>query len=157
MAATKTSLETDVAILKSEVIQIATLFSKLENALDKIAEVTHAVGQMLAVHSQQLESTSDQVEEQKQSLENYRKMIDIDIKEVHSRLTTSSREMKQEMSKEIEKVLDSIKDLKTHVVEKTDKLEARITSLEKWRWILIGALAIGSILFPKLAPLFTLG
>ena len=84
-------------------------------------------------------------------------MIDIDIKEVHSRLTTSSREMKQEMSKEIEKVLDSIKDLKIHVVEKTDRLEARILSLEKWRWILIGALAIGSVLYPKLAPFFTLG
>jgi hypothetical protein len=50
------------------------------------------------------------------------------------------------MTNEVDKVLEAIKDLKNHTVEKYDNLEGRLNSLERWRWILLGAFAVGGIL-----------
>ena len=69
-----------------------------------------------------------------------------EVKDLHSRLTTNSREIESKMSNEIDKVLDAIKDLKSHMVNKHDALEERLVALERWRWILIGAIMVGGLL-----------
>jgi len=119
------SLETEVALLKNDVNQIGSLFVKLETALEKIGDVSQDIGQMLAVHESRLNYADEKQEEVLTALENRKKETDNDIKELHSRMTTTTRELKQEMSKDIDKVLDSIKDLKDgetydHTIEKSE-------------------------------------
>ena len=50
------------------------------------------------------------------------------------------------MTNEIDKVLDAIKDLKSHMVDKHNQIEVRLAALERWRWILLGAFAVGGAL-----------
>jgi hypothetical protein len=69
--------------------------------------------------------------------------FDDEVKDLHSRLTTNSREIESKMTNEIDKVLEAIKDLKSHMVDKHDELELRLAALERWRWILLGALTVG--------------
>jgi hypothetical protein len=54
------------------------------------------------------------------------------------------------MSKEIDKVLDAIKDLKEHIGQRQTSLEDRISQLEKWRWIILGVLIAAGAVLPEI-------
>jgi chromosome segregation ATPase len=144
--ATVKSLETEIAVIKNDVNQIGQLFSKLETALDKITDVSNNIGQILAVHEQRLKDGEVQFDELKKEMDNAEDKFDNEVKDLHSRLTTNTREIEQKMSNEVDKVLEAIKDLKSHMVDKHDKLETRLAALERWRWILLGAVAVGAML-----------
>ena len=121
-------VEAELTVVKHDVQQMGGLFVKLEATLDKLTTVCNSATQILAVHEQRLsegERTFNAIQ-----------------KDMH--------ELEDKMTKEIDKVLDAIKDLKSHMVTKHDKLEDRIENLEKWRWILIGALVAGGIFLPEI-------
>lgn len=144
--ATVKSLETEVALIKQDVSQIGQLFSKLETALDKITDVSNNIGQILAVHEQRLHDGEKEFQMLRTDMNNAEDKFDDEVKDLHSRLTSNTREIESKMSKEIDKVLEAIKDLKSHMVDKHDKLETRLAALERWRWILLGAFAVGTML-----------
>lgn len=156
--ATVKSLETEIAVVKNDVNQIGSLFSKLETALDKITDVSNNIGQILAVHEQRLKDGEVHFDELKKEMDNAENKFDDEVKDLHSRLTTNTREIEQKMSNEIDKVLEAIKDLKDHLGDKQTKLEDRIIVLERWRWILLGSVIGITFLarsIPALDILFT--
>lgn len=144
--ATVKSLETEIAVIKNDVNQIGQLFSKLETALDKITDVSNNIGQILAVHEQRLKDGEVHFDELRKDMDDAEDKFDNEVKDLHSRLTTNTREIEQKMSNEVDKVLEAIKDLKSHMVDKHDKLETRLAALERWRWILLGAFTVGAML-----------
>lgn len=148
--ATVKSLETDVALVKNDLNQMGSLFVKLEATLDKISDVCNNCTQILAVHEQRLHDGEIQFNAMREDMSDIEETIDSEIKDLHSRITTQHREMEEKMSKEIDKVLDAIRDLKSHMIEKHESLEDRVKQLEKWRWILIGALVAGGMFLPEI-------
>lgn len=144
------SLETELAIVKNEIGQIGHLFSKLEITLEKITNVSTNVSQILAVHERRLHETDLQFESVKNRMEIGDARVKEDIKDLHSRITSTSREVEEKMSREIEKVLHAIQDLKTHMLEKDTKLEERIETLERWRWIMVGILIAAGVFLPEI-------
>jgi len=144
------SLETELAIVKNEIGQIGHLFSKLEITLEKITNVSTNVSQILAVHERRLHETDLQFESVKNRMEIGDGRVKEDIKDLHSRVTSTSREVEEKMTREIEKVLHAIQDLKTHMLEKDNKLEERIETLERWRWIMVGILIAAGAFLPEI-------
>ena len=144
------SLETELAIVKNEIGQIGHLFSKLEITLEKITNVSTNVSQILAVHERRLHEADLQFESVKNRMEIGDGRVKEDIKDLHSRITSTSREVEEKMSREIEKVLHAIQDLKTHMLEKDNKLEERIETLERWRWIMVGILIAAGVFLPEI-------
>ena len=81
-----------------------------------------------------------------------------DITEIHSRITTSNREIVDkidDMQTRIEHKMnanaqisqDQHEAIRKDVVEDLDKMEKRVTSLEQWKWYVIGgAASLGFIL-----------
>ncbi len=81
-----------------------------------------------------------------------------DIKEIHSRVTTSNREIVDkidDMQTRIEHKMnanaqisqDQHAEIRKDVIEDIDKMNKRVTSLEQWKWYVIGAAAaLGFIL-----------
>lgn len=149
------SLETELAIVKNEIGQIAHLFSKLEITLEKITNVSTNVSQILAVHERRLQENDLQFESVKNRMEISDGRVKEDIKDLHSRVTSTSREVEEKMSKEIDKVLHAIQDLKIHMLEKDNKLEERIETLERWRWIMVGILIAAGIFLPEIRNFLT--
>ena len=109
------SLETELAIVKNEIGQIAHLFSKLEITLEKITNVSTNVSQILAVHERRLQENDLQFESVKNRMEISDGRVKDDIKDLHSRVTSTSREVEEKMSMEIDKVFPAIQDLKKHM------------------------------------------
>jgi chromosome segregation ATPase len=86
------------------------------------------------------------------------KELKSDIKEIHSRITTSNREIVDkidDMQTRIEHKMnanaqisqDQHAEIRKDVVEDIEKMEKRVTSLEQWKWYVIGgSAALGFIL-----------
>lgn len=81
-----------------------------------------------------------------------------DIKELHSRITTSNREIVDkidDMQTRIEHKMNANsqisqaqhEEIRKDVVEDMEKMDSRISNLEKWKWYVIGgAVVLGYLL-----------
>ena len=117
-------LNTEVALLKKEVSDIKFIFNRLDTAIEKITEVTTSVNRMLAVHEEKL---SQQEEASVRADTEFK----ADIKELHSRITTNTKEMLQTITAqhlEQQQMMDKMR----------IELNNRVGVLEKWRWLIIG-------------------
>ena len=95
---------------------------------------------MLAVHEEKLTRQEEAIFEAEQQIEVRRGELMVKIDELHSRITSNTKEIMTaaasqhaEQNKEIQKIRDELKD--------------RVGVLEKWRHVLIGgAIVVGFIL-----------
>lgn len=70
-----------------------------------------------------------------------------DIKELHSRVTTTTREITDHIDHKIDALAKSDADQHTAMSKKIDAMKERVDILEKWRWMIVGgAIAIGYLM-----------
>jgi len=98
------------------------------------------------------------LESQVETIKEDVKELKADIKEVHSRVTTSNREIVDkidDMQTRIEHKMqanaqisqDQHAEIKKEVVQDLEKMNARVSALEQWKWYVVGAAAtVGFIL-----------
>ena len=135
-------LETEVAVLKSDVNRMTSLFEKLDTAIERMGDVSNNIARMLAVHEERLSKQDDIDEELFTLVEKRRQEIQGDIKELHSRITTVSRELSDDITETEQRIMTAMTygmaDLKKCITEETKtiteqrvELEKRISDLER--------------------------
>ena len=133
-------LETEVKLLKKELGDQRKIHNRIDVAIEKLTDVSNSIHRMLAVHEEKIARQEEAIEDAEKSLENRRTELSVKIDELHSRITTNSKEIMSaasaqhiQQNKEIQKI--------------KDELAARVGVLEKWRHVLIGgSIVIGFIL-----------
>ena len=133
-------LETEVKLLKKELEDQAKIHDRLDIAIEKLTDVSNSIHRMLAVHEEKLTRQEEAIFEEEQQIEFRRGELMIKIDELHSRITSNTKEIMAaaatqhaDQNKEIQKIRDELKD--------------RVGVLEKWRHGLIGgAIVIGFVL-----------
>jgi prefoldin subunit 5 len=153
----RNSLETDVAVLKHEVGQIGQLFTKLDNALDKLGDVANNITKLLAVHEEKIGMSERIDRELFELVEKRRVEMAEDIKEIHSRITTIQRELSDEITETEHTIINALDDLKKTLKEtklehdtNNTNIQNRLGELEKWRWVLLGGGTVIGLLLSKL-------
>lgn len=150
-------LKLDVGLLKRDINQTNKLLEKLSISIDKIQELNVNVLQMLSLHEEKL----DQNEKNRNSVKN-------DIKEIHSRVTTISREVHERIDQvpnqitsvheridQIESTinmrLDSLrKDLLDHKKVDKGRWTKTISEVEKYKWVIVGIIITAAFFLGKL-------
>ena len=122
-------LSTEVELLKREVKSMNVIHGRLDTAIEKLTEVSNCINRMLAVHEERLG-------QQEESQHRAEQEFTSDIKELHSRITTNTKEIMSAATEQHKEHTEAIQKL-------SDDLHNRVGVLEKWRWIIIG----GSIVF----------
>jgi len=158
-------VESKIAVLENEVNQMRGLFSKLDESIDKMAEISGAIQQMLAVHETQIQSQAQDTEDLFHLVEKRRIENDENLKELHSRITTNGKDTRKEMNENVIKIMNAIEDVKDLMVdreriinESQAQLEERINSLEKKSYFMMGGAAIIGFLvgaFDWIAEIFS--
>ncbi len=92
--------------------------------LEKIGEASNNISQILAVHEERLDT------QERERMER-RKESDAAVKEVHSRISTASREQQAAISSSEAKVLTEIKLLRTEVIKEQVKVSLS-RKVENW-------------------------
>ena len=151
------NLETEVAVLKSDVNRMTSLFSRLDTAIEKMGDVSNNIAKMLAVHEERLSKQDDIDEELFSLVEKRRQEIQGDIKELHSRITTVSRELSNDITETEQRIMTAMTygttEIKKCITDETKTitkqqvdLEKRISDLEKWKWLVMGgSIVVGAI------------
>ena len=133
-------LETEVELLKKELHDQRKIHDRLDIAIEKLTDVSNSIHRMLAVHEEKIARQEEAIFEAEQKIEVRRSELLIKIDELHSRVTTNTKEIMtaasaqhQQQNKEIQKM--------------RDELISRVGVLEKWRHVLIGgSIVIGFML-----------
>ena len=125
------NLKTEIALLKKDAKTGDLIHQRLEIAIDKLSEIVISCKQMLAQQEQKLQKAEQTDDDIFITLESRRKEWDTDLKELHSRITTNSRELRESQYQSENKLLNEIRADRTQLSE-------RVGVLEKWRWLIIG-------------------
>ena len=133
-------LETEVALLKSKVSDMEKLHVRLDDAIGKLTELSSCINKMLAVHEEKLANQEEAVFAAEELIEQRRTEFSNEIKELHSRITTNTKEIMSIASKQHKEHSEAIQKLHTDI-------NKRVGVLEKWRHVLIGgSIVIGFVL-----------
>ena len=139
-------LEAEIRILKKELEAQRKIYDRLDVAIEKLVEVSGSIHRMLAVHEEKLIRQDEAIVEAEQQIETRRSELSIQIAELHSRITTNTKDIMvaaatqhSEQNKEIQAIRDELRD--------------RVGILEKWRHVLIGASIIAGFVLNKLLTL----
>ena len=124
-------LKTDIALLKKDAKTGELIHQRLEVAVDKLTEITISLKGMIAQQEQKLTRAEQTDDDIFITLESRRKEWDNDLKELHSRVTTNTRELREHQVQSENKLLSEIRAMR-------NQLSERVGVLEKWRWIIIG-------------------
>ena len=120
----KHDMYTQIELLKKEVQDMKGIYQRLDTAIVKIGDVSNSINRMLAVHEEKI---SQQEEVQIRDAQTFAN----DVKELHSRITTSQKEITELMRKQHYEFEGEIRRLREDVTN-------RVGTLEKWKYIIIG-------------------
>ena len=119
----------DIAVLKADRQTTGQVHERLDNAITKLTDISAGIKSMLAVHEEKLRRVDTSQDDLFSILEDRRREWEEDLKDLHSRITTQSRNLRE--------AIDQVQ----------DKLDSRVGILERWRWLIIGgAILLGFIL-----------
>jgi len=124
-------IQTKIALLEKDAKAGEQLHKRLETAIQKLTEVSIACKQILAQQDQKLVKAEQTDEDIFITLESRRKEWDVDLKELHSRITTNTRELREHQIQSENNMLSELRAMRAQLSE-------RVGVLEKWKWIIIG-------------------
>ena len=124
-------LKTKVALLEKDAQSAELIHQRLEVAIEKLTDITVSLKSMLIQQETKLAKAEETDNDIFITLESRRKEWDNDLKELHSRNTTNTRELREHQIISENKMLNELRNIR-------NQLDNRVAVLEKWRWIIVG-------------------
>ena len=119
------ALKVEVGVLKEKVNTIADLCEKMDRVIEKLADNnTIMVNQIYKDMDKRKEDTVS------------------DIKELHSRITTTDRNLSDKIELTERRIMDEIKSLRDHITEHNQKEDNDLKSLMQWKWMVAGGVIV---------------
>ena len=136
-------LETKVKLLEKEIHDRKGVFQRLDIAIEKLTDVSNCINRMLAVHEEKIARQEAAIFDAEGLIETRRIELTTKIDDLHSRITTNTKEIMNAATQQHKEHTDDIQKLR-------NDLTTRVGVLEKWRHVLIG----GSIILGFIAQKF---
>ena len=124
-------LKTQVALLEQDAKTSEQIHQRLEVAIDKLTDITISLKGMLVQQETKLQKAEETDNDIFITLEARRKEWDNQVKELHSRISTNIRELREHQVISENKMLNEMRAIR-------QQLDQRVAVLEKWRWIIVG-------------------
>ena len=135
-------LETSVELIKKELEDQRKIHEKLDIAIEKLTDVSNSIHRMLAVHEEKIARQEESIFAAEEQIEVRRGELLIKINELHSRITTNTKEIMTAASSQHEKQNKEIAKLR-------EDINNRVGVLERWRYIIIGGSIVVGFLLHK--------
>lgn len=119
------ALKVEVGVLKEKVSAIADLCEKMDRAIGKLTDNNMAM-------TNQIYNDMDKRKEDTVS----------DIKELHSRITTTDKNLSDKIELTERRIMDEIKSLRDHITEHNQKEDNDMKAMLQWRWMIAGGVIV---------------
>ena len=128
-------LRIDVEVTKKDIDTLTRLCEKMDKVIEKLVDHQDVIiKQIYNDMDRRNQDTND------------------DIKELHSRITTTSRETADKMDKSEGKIMAEIKDLSNKIQAHTDSEERVVEKLMKYKWPVLAGVIMISWLTSHVGP-----
>jgi dynactin complex subunit len=107
------------------------IHQRLEVAIEKLTDITISLKGMLVQQETKLQKAEETDNDIFITLEARRKEWDDQVKELHSRISTNIRELREHQVISENKMFNEMRAIR-------QQLDQRVAVLEKWRWIIVG-------------------
>ena len=131
MADDLSKIQTKIALLEKDAKTGEQIHRRVEIAIDKLSDCAISLKGMLAQQEQKLTKAEQTDEDIFITLESRRKEWDNDLKELHARITTNTKELREHQIQSENNMLNELRHMR-------QQLSERVGVLEKWRWLIIG-------------------
>jgi len=118
-------LKVDVEVLKNQVLTITQLCGKMDSVIEKLVDN----------HDRMVNQIYTDMEKRKADTNN-------DIKELHSRITTISREVADKVELTERRIMEEIKSLREDIAEHNKKEDDDLRKILQWKWMVAGGVIV---------------
>ena len=125
MSTDTVELKVDVEVLKNQVLTITQLCGKMDSVIEKLVDN----------HDRMVNQIYTDMEKRKADTNN-------DIKELHSRITTISREVADKVELTERRIMDEIKSLREDIAEHNKKEDDDLRAIKQWKWMVVGGVVV---------------
>ena len=125
MSADAVELKVDVEVLKNQVLTITQLCGKMDSVIEKLVDN----------HDRMVNQIYTDMEKRKAD-------TNADIKELHSRITTISREVADKVELTERRIMDEIKSLREDIAEHNKKEDDDLRKILQWKWMVAGGVVV---------------
>jgi archaellum component FlaC len=140
-------LKTEVELVKRDIDTIQSMMSKLDTAIDKIADVSNGISKILTVHDQTIDTLKISVEERK-------RLAEKEVELLHRRISEMKDENTEERKTNQTELLSAIKEMDKNNKTDIEALSERVAVLEKWKWAVIIGASVAGFFLSKM-PMFS--
>lgn len=135
-------VKVDIGVLKTQVDTLIRLCDKMDSVIEKLMYNQDRIVNQIYIDMKKKEEEKDQ-----------------DVKELHSRITTISRELSDKVELTERRIMDEIKALRNDITTQNKNEEKKIDKILEWKWmaaggILVLAWLISRVNFDMIAKLF---
>lgn len=123
-------MKVDVGVLKNQVASLTTLCDKMDKVIEKLVDNHDRMVNQIYNDMQKREDDKD-----------------ADVKEIHSRITTISRELSDKVELTERRIMDEIKSLRNDIAEHNKKEDREISKILEWKWMAAGGIIVLAWLF----------
>ena len=135
-------METKVKLLEKEIHDRKGVFQRLDIAIEKLTDVSNCINRMLAVHEEKIARQEEAIFDAEGLIETRRIELTVKIDDLHSRITTNTKEIMTAATQQHKEHTVDIQKLR-------NDLTTRVGVLEKWRWLIIGGSIVVGFLLHK--------
>jgi hypothetical protein len=120
-----TELKVDVEVLKRDVDTLTKLCEKMDTVIEKL--VDHQ-GVLIGQIYKDMDKREDDTNE--------------DIKDLHSRITTTSRELSDKVESTERKIMEQIEKLSLQIQAHNAKEDSELEKILQWKWSIVGGILV---------------
>lgn len=139
-------LADNVSYLQQDMAKVGMLVDRLDTTIDKLTDISTNISQLLAVHETKLSAQEIISKQTAELVEKRRVETDEKLQTLHGRISSGEKELTEKIDNQYDDIISELKEMRKESTEQHNKLSARITTMEKWMWTVIGgAIVIGTL------------
>jgi acetate kinase len=123
----------DIGVLKAQVSTISILCDKMDKVIDRL----------VSNHERMVDQIYNDMRKREEEK-------DADVKELHSRITTISRELSDKVELTERRIMEEIKSLRADIAEHNKKEDSELKRILEWKWMAAGGIIVFIWLFSNI-------
>lgn len=128
--------------IETEVEYIKHLMQKLDVSIEKISQVSNDVGRLLAVHDERISQLERKADKKTDDIKEIQEKVAVQTKEILDKLDKLDDALSHKINTDIGDLKRQQNEYHKDLTKTMDDLETRIDTIERWKWVVIGAVSI---------------
>ena len=135
-------LADNVSYLQQDMAKVGLLVDRLDTTIDKLADISNNVSNLLAVHETKLSAQEIISKQTVDLVEKRRVETDDKLQTIHARISSGEKELADKIDTQYDEIMFELKEMRRESTEQHNKLSGRITTMEKWMWAVVGGAGV---------------